>query len=90
MRPLEQLLLNIVLGLLSFYMNLSNSLSVSAQTGTWGLDRDCMKSADHTGNTAISRTLSLPAHEHEVSSHVSRPPQYQMRFQGTLSSLHGT
>lgn len=71
--PLEQLLLNTVLGLLSFYLNLSNSLSVSAQAGTWGFDRDCMKSADHTGNTAISRTPSLPSHEHEVSSHVSRP-----------------
>ena len=83
--PLGQLLLNTVLGLLGFYMSLSSSLSVSAQTGTWGFDRDCMKSADHTGSTAISRAPSLPSHELRCPLTCPGPSDSDARPVGSVS-----
>lgn len=79
MRPLEQLLLNTVLGLLSFYTHFRISLFLQKQapgalTGTaWSLRITL-------GNTAILRTRSLPIREREVSS------QAHARFHWTLRS----
>lgn len=56
-RPLEQLLLNAVLGLLSFYTHFRISLSVSAEAGTCGFDRDCMKPAGHNGEHRVFRPM---------------------------------
>ena len=78
-RPLEQLLLNTVLGLLSFYTHFRISLFLQKQapgalTGTaWSLRITL-------GNTAILRTRSLPIREREVSS------QAHARFHWTLRS----
>ena len=35
----------------------------------WDFDRDCFESIDHLGHTDILTILSLPIHEHGVSSH---------------------